>query len=143
VKWSDEVFRIFGIGKQPPSYELARSLVHPQDVQFWEQSVQDALCNGLFQIDYRAVRPDGTVVWIHNEAIIIKDDNGRAVKMIGTAQDVTAQKNNEIELKKRESQLRHYMKLHQLIAQVSSLFANSTAEDLMARYQRRCGESFR
>lgn len=130
VKWSDEVFRIFGIEQQPPSYELARSLVHPQDVQFWEQSVQSSLSNGLFQIDYRAVRPDGTVVWIHNEAIIIKDDNGRPVKMIGTAQDVTAQKNNEIELKKRERQLRHCMKLHQLIAQVSSLFANSTAEDL-------------
>lgn len=33
VEWSDVLFDIFGVDKQEPSYELARSLTHPDDTQ--------------------------------------------------------------------------------------------------------------
>ena len=55
--WSDEVFRIFGVPRQEPSYELARSLVYPDDLEFWQNSVKRSVDDSApFSIDYRAVR---------------------------------------------------------------------------------------
>jgi len=116
VKWSEEVFRIFGLAGQQPSYEVTRSLVHPEDLLFWERAVQDALSEGTFQIDYRAVRPDGAVVWIHNEAYVIKDESGQAIKMIGTAQDITERKAMETALRDSEERFRLFMDNSSLIA---------------------------
>ncbi|MHC4355960.1 MAG: PAS domain S-box protein, partial [Planctomycetota bacterium] len=93
VSWSDEVFRIFGVQPQEPSYEMVKALTHPDDTEFWERSVNDAVYGKKeFRIDYRAVRPDGSVVWIHNEAEIVRDERGNPLKVFGTAQDVTERK---------------------------------------------------
>jgi PAS domain S-box-containing protein len=111
VVWSEELFRIFGLPQQEPSYALVNGLLHPDDVAFWEKSATCALReNRPFQIDCRIVRPDGTLTWIHNEAEVIRAADGKALKMWGTAQDVTAQKLAEDELKKKETQYRALFK---------------------------------
>ncbi|MFZ1984782.1 MAG: PAS domain S-box protein [Desulfatitalea sp.] len=111
VVWSEELFRIFGLPRQEPSHTLAKALIHPEDAAFWENSATRALReNRPFQIDYRIVRPDGTLTWIHNEAEVIRDADGKALKMWGTAQDVTARKLAEDELKKKETQYRALFK---------------------------------
>lgn len=93
VIWSDEIYRIFGVEYQEPSYKLARSLVHPEDLEFWHQSVRASLYeHAPFHIDYRACRPDGSIRWIHNEAEILRDAQGQPLKVFGTAQDVTERK---------------------------------------------------
>jgi PAS domain S-box-containing protein len=90
--WSDQVYRLFGLepGEIDPSYELARRFVHPDDLTLWESSVADAVHSGSpFRCDYRAIRPDGEVVWVHNEAEITRDHSGKAEQFFGTVQDVT------------------------------------------------------
>ncbi|MHC4239114.1 MAG: PAS domain S-box protein [Planctomycetota bacterium] len=108
VSWSDEVFRIFGVQPQEPSYEVVKALTHPDDTEYWERSVNDAVYgNKEFRIDYRAVRPDGSVVWIHNEAEIVRDESGNPLKMFGTAQDVTERKQAEQALGESEEKFRN------------------------------------
>jgi PAS domain S-box-containing protein len=108
VSWSDEVFRIFGVQPQEPSYELAKALTHPDDTAFWERCVKEALQKDKpFTLDYRAVRPDGSVIWIHNEAEIIRDEQGRPLKIFGTAQDVTERKQAEQALRESEEKFRN------------------------------------
>jgi PAS domain S-box-containing protein len=103
VVWSDEIYRIFGLEHQTPSYALARAATHPDDTAFWEASVRAALyASKPFCIDYRVVRPDGRIVWIHNEARIRRDEDGMPLEMFGTAQDVTDRKELEQALEKKE-----------------------------------------
>ncbi len=115
VTWSDEIFRLFGLDRQEPSYGLAKALTHPEDTAFWERSVNEALYEGKpFSIDYRAIRPDGSVVWIHNEAEVVRDEHGNALRMFGTAQDVTSRK--EAERRLQESETKHRTLIEQIPA---------------------------
>ncbi len=78
--WSDEVYCIFGLkpGARKPSYELAREHTHPDDLELWRTVVQEALAaKDEFRLDYRGRRTDGSLVWIHNEAQVIRDGEGR------------------------------------------------------------------
>ncbi|MFH0826130.1 MAG: PAS domain S-box protein, partial [Pseudomonadota bacterium] len=96
--WSDEAYRIFGLEprSETPSYALAARLTHPEDIGRWKRTIKDALesTNG-FTLNYRALRPDGTVVWIHNESEIVRGSEGRVIRVWGTLQDITDRKEAE------------------------------------------------
>ena len=47
------------------------------------------------QWEYRYLRPDGTMRWISARGILLRDAQGRAVRMIGTNQDITERKQRE------------------------------------------------
>ncbi|MDT5059745.1 MAG: hypothetical protein QOH63_204 [Acidobacteriota bacterium] len=95
LRWSDEIFRIFGVEPQqfPATSEDFFRHVHPEDVESVKQSVAHAIQNHTFyEIDHRVIRPDSSVRWVHEYAEIYRDSNGRAVSMIGTVQDITERK---------------------------------------------------
>lgn len=95
VFWTDELYRIFGFepGSFPPSYKRVKEIAHPDDLETWVNTMREAIrSKDWFTLTHRVVRKDGEVIWIHNEGQIVRDQNGRAVKIIGTAQDVTRQK---------------------------------------------------
>ncbi len=137
VDWSDEVFRIFGLEHQTISFELAKSLIHPKDLEYWEKSVNEALYhNKPFCIDHRAVRSDGSICWIHNEAEIVRDEKGNPLRVFGTAQDITERKRAEEAF--RESEEKHRIlfetMLHGVIYHDSKgkiIDANPAAEEIL------------
>jgi signal transduction histidine kinase/CheY-like chemotaxis protein len=49
------------------------------------------------RIDYRVLRPDGDLRWLHGEAQVVRDGTGQAVKMFGTLQDITERQQQEVE----------------------------------------------
>ncbi|MBN2447321.1 MAG: PAS domain S-box protein, partial [Phycisphaerae bacterium] len=109
VTWSDETYRIHGLepGEVAPSLELARSFIHPDDTQPWEAAVLQAVeSQNHFTFEYRALRADGKVTWIHNEADITRDESGKALGIFGTAQDVTARKLAEEKLRASKEKFR-------------------------------------
>jgi len=92
VFWSEEVYRIFGLrpGEEKPSYQLARSLTHPEDTPHCERTVAQALdSEDWFRCEYRAVRRDGEIIWVHNEGEVRRDAGGKPLAIVGTVQDVT------------------------------------------------------
>jgi PAS domain S-box-containing protein len=96
--WSDEVYLIFGIepGKFEVTYEAFLKFVHPQDRRSVQDAVDEALSNRKpYSIDHRIIRPDKTERIVHERAEVTFDDSGRAVRMIGTVQDVTEPKQAE------------------------------------------------
>ena len=99
VYWSEEVFRIFKLPRQKPSFQLTRSVVHPEDLDQWENTVQDAAKRAKpIRMDYRVLRPDGSIRWVHNESEVVKDATGKTVRFVGTVQDVTVRKQAESNL---------------------------------------------
>ena len=98
LRWSDEVFRIFGAPPQsfPPTGETFFAMVHPEDVDSIKNAVAEAIRSRLpYSLDHRIVRRDGELRYVHEQAEILYDRTGQAVRMVGTVQDITERKRTE------------------------------------------------
>jgi PAS domain S-box-containing protein len=49
----------------------------------------DTLVHGQFDAEYRVVRPDGSVRWIHDRGFPVRDDSGRVECIAGLAEDIS------------------------------------------------------
>jgi len=94
VRWSDELYRIFGLSPQafPGTLEGYLALVHLDDRATVQATVERSL-RGLEPFDFvhRTVLPDGSNRWLQCRGRIRAVD-GRPVQMTGACQDVTAQR---------------------------------------------------
>jgi len=59
-----------------------------------------------FDREFRIVRPNGEVRFLHSQGDVIRDERGRPVRMFGAAQDITERKRAEEQLKATNEQLR-------------------------------------
>jgi len=103
--WSNETHRIFGVapGQFVGSSAAFFEFVHPDDRDTVRAASRAATETGQrYDIEHRIVRVDGTVRWVHELADIVRDDEGRAIRMIGTVQDITERRHLEDQL--RQSQ---------------------------------------
>ena len=73
--------------------------VHPEDRA---RAMADAMTLAATQIDFRIVRPDGKVRWIHNRSFPVRDEAGAIVRMAGVAVDITDHKKLEEELQQAQ-----------------------------------------
>lgn len=110
VSWCDELYSIYGLepGEVAPSFEAYLGRVHPDD----RERVRDGIAKALSQREAfvwheRIVRPDGTVRVLQSRGEVVADDKGIPVRMYGTSQDVTEQKELEEALKASEEKLQH------------------------------------
>ncbi len=106
--WSDEIYRIANINKQEfgDSYEAFLNSVHPDDRNFVQKSVDDALYeNQPYSIDHRILLPDGSMRFVHEQAEVTFDETGKAIRMSGTVQDITERKQMEQELRRFNEEL--------------------------------------
>ncbi len=101
--WSDEIYRIFGVAPHAfeATYDAFLGFVHPEDRDRVDDSVRRALeADAAYDLDHRIVRPDGEVRIVHERAEVVRDAEGRPVRMRGTVQDVTEIRLAESELRK-------------------------------------------
>src|SRR5207248_11429397 len=105
---SDENYRILGLQPQD-SITLSRAfeLIHPDDRARVNQERNEAVRTGQhFEVEFRIVRPDGQLRYIHSQGDVIRDEQGRPRRTFGIAQDITERKQAEAALRKSEEQLR-------------------------------------
>jgi PAS domain S-box-containing protein len=106
VSWTDSLYRIHGV--KPHEFtgtvEGFAALVHPDDREMVADAIQRALdTNEPYELEFRAVRPNGDVIWLFTNATILRAE-GRPVRMLGATMDITASK--RAQLAARESQER-------------------------------------
>ncbi|MGB2710169.1 MAG: EAL domain-containing protein [Conexibacter sp.] len=92
VSWSDELLRIFGVERDAfgASYDSYLTCVHPEDRELVARAVEVSLRDAKpFQLEHRALHPDGVVRTIDCRGRVLVGAHGRAEKLLGTAQDVT------------------------------------------------------
>jgi len=107
--WSDQVYRLLGLepGEIEPDFELVRSFTHPDDQEKWVEAIQKTMQEGdPFSMDYRGVRRNGEIFWVHNEAEVIRDSSGQVIKLIGIIQDITTRKMNEQAVRESDARVR-------------------------------------
>lgn len=82
------------------TYNQLASAVHPEDLDRWQTTVQDAMITGEdFEIEYRNIWPDGRIHWAYVRASCSKDVGGKTVAMTGISQDITERKKVEEQLR--------------------------------------------
>src|SRR5215211_4651513 len=59
-----------------------------------------------YRIEYRQIARDGRVVWVHDEATLIRDEEGNALYWLGVQYDITEQKRIEEELRQSEERFK-------------------------------------
>jgi len=108
--WSDEMHRIFGISKEVfNGYgpEIVAKAIHPDDQEKLFHAQQYVLQEKkpYAPMEYRIIRPDGSIRHVWADGHLELDDNGEAVSMIGTVQDITERKHAEAALLKSQQKL--------------------------------------
>ena len=107
AEWSDQTYKIFQAPRKKGSYQLAKSFVHPDDLDLWQKTIQQAIKRKEpFSIDFRVIRSDGETIWVHDETRTVFNEQGELVGYKGTVQDITERKQAEEELKKSKDRLR-------------------------------------
>ncbi|MGD0138464.1 MAG: GAF domain-containing protein [Tepidisphaeraceae bacterium] len=94
LTWSDELYRVLGLEPQKRIFRFPEfvQLVHPDDRANVLKAMAEAVPRlGPFHQDYRVIRPDGQMRYIHGEGEVIWDDAGRPCRTVGFLQDVTEQ----------------------------------------------------
>jgi PAS domain S-box-containing protein len=98
VTWSDELYRIYGLAPQSATvtYRVFLDRVHPDDRPSVEEIVRGAReTRQPFNMEHRIVLPDGSQRLVHGRGRLIAGEAGEPARMVGTAQDVTEQRQVE------------------------------------------------
>ena len=101
--WSEESYRIFEVSKGAfdTTHEAFLQVVHPED----REKTADAFAKSIEElsggsIDHRLLMPDGRIKHVREIWDILTDDEGKAVRAVGSSQDITEGKTVEEELRK-------------------------------------------
>jgi PAS domain S-box-containing protein len=101
VEWSDELYRIYELPLgEPLTYDKIATFIHPAERAEIAALLQHCIeTKSTYDKDHCIILRNGTMKTIHRRAEVQVDGMGKAVKMVGTTQDITLQKRIEQELR--------------------------------------------
>jgi PAS domain S-box-containing protein len=122
---SDETYRILGVASYEPevSWEAFLERVHPED----QDQVAEALRRALdgpgtqYSIQHRVVRTDGSERIVQERGEVVRDEEGKPVRMIGSLQDVTEHAHMEAESRQLRTELAHFDRVNTVSVMTSAL----------------------
>ena len=108
--WDDRMYELYGVNPAnfTGNYQGWETRLHPDDVLPGRTSFQQAIAKKIdFDAEFRVIWDDGTIRFIKAYAIIQRDSEGKAQRMIGINFDITERKKSEAKLQAAEIQLRN------------------------------------
>ncbi|REJ81946.1 MAG: PAS domain S-box protein [Bacteroidetes bacterium] len=105
--WSDRMYEIYGLKKGDKlTYSSVIACLHPDDRAFHDLVVKDRMETGdNSPFEYRIIRPDGEIRFVHVHIEFVSDSNGKAIQFRGTVIDITEIKLAEQKLKELTDKL--------------------------------------
>lgn len=121
VYWSEEMEALLGHAPGTVRRDVAafEALIHPDDWPAMEAEVRR--CMKLrpgqaddYTMEHRSVRTDGVTIWLEAIGKFIRDEQGRAKRLMGVTREITERKQAEADRRTLEAQLQHAQKLESL-----------------------------
>ncbi|WP_425449976.1 PAS domain S-box protein [Virgifigura deserti] len=121
-RWDIRSGAIFGDGSLERFYGLApgeavRDVhedlrhVHPEDQAAVTAASERCVREGIdFDMDYRIIRADGTVLWVSDKGKLVRDREGKPLYVTGACTDITERKQVEEHRKLLMAELNHRVK---------------------------------
>jgi two-component system, LuxR family, sensor kinase FixL len=114
--WSDEFYRIAGLDPGMPAFgvrEFVRRFAHPEDQERVEQRLAEDMrkTSGGGELEYRIIRPDGTIRHIQKIYQIVGDGDRGNRRIQGTIVDQTFRRHAEEALRRERDRAQRYLDL--------------------------------
>ncbi|MGC9357244.1 MAG: GAF domain-containing protein [Anaerolineae bacterium] len=109
----------------PADFSAWRRLVHPDDLDRALHIIESHLEGekSLFEMEHRLRHRDGSYRWILARGVLLRDDEGRPYRMVGSHTDITARK-------QAEETLQHRLAFENIITTISTNFINLAPEEV-------------
>ena len=116
--WNERMYEIYGVDRMaalPSHIQWIDQFIHPED----RPAVQAAMGSSIEKrvpcdVEFRILRADGALRHISANAMVIRDDQGQAARMIGVSRDITDQVEAESERRRLRVELQHVEKLESI-----------------------------
>ncbi len=109
IERSDGITRIFGYSPREvePTPQWWFSLIHPDDINTLSKNLQDIPAELDFHSnEYRVRFKDGKYRYVQDKAIIVRDQEGKIARIVGSTTDISAAKEIENALRESEAKFR-------------------------------------
>ena len=107
--WSDAIYEILGYSadESPPTGAWWDSLIHPGHRERVLGRLWKCVHEGpdAWTAEYRMLRKDGTYAFIHDRGFILRGEDGRGSRMLGSLSDVTEAARTQEALRRRDATL--------------------------------------
>ena len=122
LRWNEGVRRLLGISD---SYTQTQRIgweerIHPEDHNRVFNSLDEVLQSqsAHWTAEYRFMRGDESYTWVLNQGFVLRDDQGQAVRMVGSLSDITYTKEAALQA---QLDAQHHAELLQVQQRISSL----------------------
>ncbi|MCP5325312.1 MAG: PAS domain S-box protein [Oceanospirillaceae bacterium] len=108
LHWDAAMFSLYALDPAASSntYEMWRSRVHPDDIDAAEKLLSQAVAGtGEYKTEFRVVLPGGGLRWVMAAALVIRDPQGIAQRVVGMNWDNTERKQVEINYQNAKKRL--------------------------------------
>ena len=111
VSWGNEMHqKMYGLTleNEIPNFDEWKMHLHPDDRDWVVKSLEDALSStdNTWIVEYRFVKSSGEVVTVYDRTYIVRDAEGKPVRMMGSMMDITERKKAEDALLQSEEKYR-------------------------------------
>ena len=108
IFWSDQIYNIYGRNPDaaPPSYKELLEYYTDNGTQLHEEIGRVTQHGGKYELDLEIKTGNGTKKYVYHEGYAEKDEKGNIIKVHGIVQNITQRKQKELEIIRRENQLR-------------------------------------
>jgi PAS domain S-box-containing protein len=91
-------------------------ILHPEDRERVIASLERQHGGARTEEEYRIVRRDGTVRWIHDRAFPVRDERGEMMRVVGIAEDITERKAADKALREQTEAVETVNRVGQMLA---------------------------
>ncbi|HEV2566966.1 MAG TPA: PAS domain-containing protein [Microvirga sp.] len=100
ILWNEAVTRLFGYAETETDGSWWKDHIHPSDSERVIGSIQSAIASAheTWSAEYRFLRADGSDAYVFDRGFVIRDDQGRVIRMIGSMLDLTERRQAEARL---------------------------------------------
>ncbi|RMG68701.1 MAG: PAS domain S-box protein [Calditrichaeota bacterium] len=109
VYWSENVEALFGLapGEFKGTYQAFLDTLVPEYRAVVQEAIQKTLNgNRPYQVSYAITTPEGKIRWHEARGMLIRNQRGEPLRMLGTVMDITEQKQAELKIRRTQEQLR-------------------------------------